>query len=572
MYKLKLYDETLIEFDMEMNFKLEISNINIITKNKILLPEMLQDNLNAKGIEDFLKNRTIPKNRAFVKSILEAQGLNLNNTKGIIDISKGLSLNDCYWIVQDDNLKFKDFNLYDNNFSEVLSLIAFTGYNSKIKGIATSPEYTTNGVLPKAWRRIDGNIYLFKGSTEDLKVSNSGFEPYSEYYSSQIAKIMGLKNIDYDLEKWKGYLASVCPLFTTKEISYVPIYLASKADNIEDIANWCKEQGFENDFSDLILFDSLIINPDRHLANFGVLKDSRTGDYLGLAPIFDNGEGLFSKADINIFKNKELFEKYVKQEDINTSNYGIDYRKLVNRYCIKDQVSKLNKLSNFEFTRHEKYNLDETRLKLIENFIKSRARELIFILETVENKKPLLYNLNNEKYEVKIFKTKQEYNENKPSVLKEFKDRFLAIEYLNQNMQEKYYYSEVLDTNLNNIIIYKLGKEFGKEISAPKSMVWEDENNFINSSGQLEKERLSLLTKDDFENILDDIKYNIKHNVDFNLSKQEILNQINNEVEIYVNNFFGKEEEHYKNELFEGILDNLNLNKLLKENEDEESL
>lgn len=368
MYYLKLYDENLISFDMNMDFHLDIFNIQIINKNKKILPEILQDDVNSKNIEDFLKSRTIPKNRAFVKNILEAQGLTLNNIKGIIDISKGLSLNDCYWIVQDENLKFKDYNLYDNNFSEILSLIAFTGYNSKIKGISTSPEYTTDGALPKAWRRIDGNVFLYKGSTEGWHFSNTGFEPYSEYYSSQIAKTMGLKAITYDLEKWKGFLASVCPLFTSKEISYVPIWLASKKENIDDVANWCKEHGFEDDFANLILFDSLILNQDRHLANFGVLKENKTGNYLGLAPIFDNGEGLLSKGDIEIFRDKELFSKYIKKEDINTSNYGMDYKKLVSRYCDISQVSKLNKLFNFEFTRHKLYNLDENRLRIIRRF------------------------------------------------------------------------------------------------------------------------------------------------------------------------------------------------------------
>ena len=59
--------------------------------------------------------------------------LSLNDTKGIIDVSKGLSLIDSYWIVQDENLKFSDYNLFDNDFSEVLSLIAFTGYSSKMQ-------------------------------------------------------------------------------------------------------------------------------------------------------------------------------------------------------------------------------------------------------------------------------------------------------------------------------------------------------------------------------------------------------------------------------------------------------
>ena len=43
---------------------------------------------------------------------------------------KGLSLNDSYWIVENEDEKFEDFNLYDHDFLKVLSMIAYTGYGS----------------------------------------------------------------------------------------------------------------------------------------------------------------------------------------------------------------------------------------------------------------------------------------------------------------------------------------------------------------------------------------------------------------------------------------------------------
>jgi hypothetical protein len=40
----------------------------------------------------------IPKNRTFVEEILKTLGLSVGNTKGIIDVCKGLSLNDSFWV------------------------------------------------------------------------------------------------------------------------------------------------------------------------------------------------------------------------------------------------------------------------------------------------------------------------------------------------------------------------------------------------------------------------------------------------------------------------------------------
>ena len=139
---------------MDNKFGLTITDIKILNDNKKIFPVRLQDKINEETIEDFIKCRIIPKNRAFVHTILESAGLNINDKKSIIDVSKGLSLTDCYWVVQDKTLKFADYNLFDNDFSKVLSLIAFTGYSSKIKELITSPEFATNGMLPKAWRKI----------------------------------------------------------------------------------------------------------------------------------------------------------------------------------------------------------------------------------------------------------------------------------------------------------------------------------------------------------------------------------------------------------------------------------
>ena len=82
-------------------------------------------------LKKWLQKRTIPRNRAYVSNFLSRLGLNEKDTKGIIDICQGLSLNDSYWVVQ-ENCKdlFKDKNLYHNSFNTNIASIAFTGYGS----------------------------------------------------------------------------------------------------------------------------------------------------------------------------------------------------------------------------------------------------------------------------------------------------------------------------------------------------------------------------------------------------------------------------------------------------------
>ena len=93
-------------------------------------------------------------------------------------------MNDSYWVVQEDCKDlFKDTNLYHNSFNTNIASIAFTGYGSYTRtSFRSSPEFTTNGMLAKSWRRRKNNILLYKSGTEGF--ANSGLEPYSEYYAS----------------------------------------------------------------------------------------------------------------------------------------------------------------------------------------------------------------------------------------------------------------------------------------------------------------------------------------------------------------------------------------------------
>jgi hypothetical protein len=131
-----------------------------------------------------------------------------------------LSLNDDFWVAREnENEGWRRYNLYDNKFNTVIAEIAFGG-NGIYAALNSSgsPEYTTGGTLRKCWRRINGDIYLYKAGS-----SHTGLEPYSEFYSAQIAELMGINHVQYNLGQWKGRLCSICKLFTSPKYSYVPM-------------------------------------------------------------------------------------------------------------------------------------------------------------------------------------------------------------------------------------------------------------------------------------------------------------------------------------------------------------
>lgn len=373
VYELRHFDTTIVKFSLK-NEGLKGTVCSIIwvdeTKKELMPIGM---SISADGILSWLRSRTIPKNRGYVEALLASLNLAENDLIGILDVCLGLSLNDCYWVVQDgfEGL-FSDYNLYDNEFKKAISLIAYTGYGSvKIKGFTSSPEFTTNGMLRKGWRKINGKILLYKGGTEGA--SNAGNEPYSEYYAAQIAKAMGLNSIDYTLSSWKKSVCSVCALFTNKERSYVPVWKFGEFNTVVDVAEYLKGLGqtFYDDFVDMMIFDALIYNTDRHQGNFGLLVDNVTNKPIALAPIFDNGLGLFPYA---VNTDMADLESYAKTR---ASAFGVSFDDIAKAYITDRQRKQLKHIVTFKFKPDKNYNLPAKRVKALEKFVQARARELM---------------------------------------------------------------------------------------------------------------------------------------------------------------------------------------------------
>lgn len=94
------------------------------------------------------------------------------------------------------------------------------------------------------------------------------------------------------------------------------------------------------------MMDFIISNSDRHLNNFGILRDSTTLQWLSYAPIFDSGNSMFYKSG-SIPVDRELLRlevtslllpsdmelyKILKQDNTSDSNTN---EKLVKAYIKK---------------------------------------------------------------------------------------------------------------------------------------------------------------------------------------------------------------------------------------------
>lgn len=375
IYVLKNKDIALLKFEVISN--LRDPEVNILWSNpeyQALMP--LDLSLNNDSLAKWLKNRTIPRNRAFVNAFLAKCGLSINRPMDIISVSKGLSLNDCFWVVPEDfDSTFEENNLYDNPFNTILSYIAFTGVGSSArKSLHSSPEFTTNGMLPKCWRRIKGKVMLFKGGTTGA--SNTGNEPYSEYYATQVAQKMGLNHVPYTLGKWKGIVCSVCELFTSKQYSFIPVSRFVTSGGFNAVKEYYRSLGdqFYNEFVDMIVFDAVVCNTDRHYGNFGFLVDNDTNQIAAPAPLFDHGNALFNLAGMACWMDEKELEEYI--EALQPAVYD-DFLGTAKELMGDRQREQLRHLLTFKFETHHTYNLPVRRRRMIEKQIQKRARQLL---------------------------------------------------------------------------------------------------------------------------------------------------------------------------------------------------
>ncbi len=371
IYTLKLFDIPLLRFEVIENLAEPVVRITEIDESKNhLIPLDMKPNDQSLG--RWLKHRTIPTNRAFVNAFLARCGLSANRPMDVISVCKGLSLNDSYWICAENESKtFDQINLYEHRFSNILASIAFTGYGSSVRSsFVSSPEFTTNGMLPKCWRRVNGKVYLYKGGT--FGASNTGYEPYSEKYAYLAGAQLGFHVIPYRIAHWKGNLCSVCELFTSKDIAYMPIGRMIRTGGMQAVRTYYETLGdpFIQSLNEMIVFDALIFNTDRHFGNFGLLVDSHTNQIIKPAPLFDHGNALFNYAGSKYWKTEENLNEYA--ETLQPCVYE-DFVQTAQSVMNAEIAKKVRKALNFRFWDEGKVRYPKKWLALMEKQIQKRA-------------------------------------------------------------------------------------------------------------------------------------------------------------------------------------------------------
>lgn len=270
------------------------------------------------NLSEWFKGRGIPYWRDKLDLLLHR--LNVNAPCELLDKAFGLSLSDQYWLKPEkSNIKYEDINFFDNDFDYAEFMEASLSKNSKIiQNISSlkTPNNTTDGMLKKAWIIESGTRYLLKGGYK-----SETLQPFNEILASKICECLGFCHAEYTLVIYKDMVVSKCPCFITKDTELITchqiIYNMKKHNSIEDYEQYIKKlesEGIKDareKIENMYILDFLIMNEDRHINNFGIIRDVNTLKWLDIAPIFDNGQSLnieyYDEEEMHISGEGKLF-------------------------------------------------------------------------------------------------------------------------------------------------------------------------------------------------------------------------------------------------------------------------
>lgn len=301
----------------------------------------------TKTVNDWFRGRGIPSWRKDLEKLLDKLGV--SSSVELLNKYYGLSLSDQYWLKDVNSaVKWEDINFFTNDFEYEAYLDASLDSSSKSivsldKNIFKSPNNTTDGMLQKGWIIESGKRVLVKGTYTSNKE-----EPINEYLASQICKRLGFDYCNYEVE-WsdKTKLISKCNDFINENeelISAYDIYNSEKKpNNISDYEFYIQILEKHNvpnareNMENLFILDYLMLNNDRHLKNFGIIRNVNTLKWEKVAPIFDTGESMQCDKytdEINFSSGKGKFFS-------NTDKDYEDILKIIGKNILRVDLSKL---------------------------------------------------------------------------------------------------------------------------------------------------------------------------------------------------------------------------------------
>lgn len=331
-------------------------------------------------LNDWFKGRGIPNWRKDLDALMLK--LNISMPEELLDKAFGLSLSDQYWINPVDNtLNWEDINFFQNDFKFAGFLSAsFSNEETKEQIDLYSPNNTSDGMIKKAWIIENGKRILIKGT-----FYNTNQEPINEWLVSRICDKLGFEYCNYDVDVLDKGIVSKCECFISENeeiITANDIYFSEQKDNntsdLEHYIRILEEKGIKNartDFENMLIIDYLVMNIDRHMKNYGIIRDVNTLEWKRLTPIFDTGESMQNHKNISEMNFKDDVGKLFTNTNKKFSTY-LNLIKNLERIDISKLKEIPSELENMLINYKNIIGMEEERIHKIVAGLKYRIESI----------------------------------------------------------------------------------------------------------------------------------------------------------------------------------------------------
>ena len=254
--------------------------------NKQLIP--LPIHRNVVSFPVWLNNRLMMSYRRDVVKLFTCLGV--VGLRNMLLCTRAISLLDNYWVKPlNEVIIWERVSPYRNPLNELVANYSITGTING-KNISASPDFSTGGSFIKCWKKVNGNIYLYKAGSDGAL--NSGKEPYSEYLYYELGKRLGLDVVEYEIVEYKDRVCTRCKNLCSEDEGLYEI--ADMYPYVNDYEFLLKTRLSKEPYKDqikklvdMLLLDFLTLNTDRHLGNIGVIVDNATQEPLRVATNYD---------------------------------------------------------------------------------------------------------------------------------------------------------------------------------------------------------------------------------------------------------------------------------------------
>lgn len=249
-------------------------------------------------LERWMESRMIDTHRSHSRQLFKALRLRDNaSLEDILRTGHALTITDNWWIQEEsENFDYRTLK----QFNERLSDISLYGTSpSHSKDLHGYQQLGTSGSYEKTWRFENNRWTMYKqGNPAEL---------ISEYFAYQFLKNMGISVAQYRIYAYQTNLNLSDYMVLSEDFTENAKYdldpfcnYFSDNEDIEFLATALlkKDPKLAKDYVEIVFYDALLFNVDRHNQNIGFLRDAESGEILRLAPAFDYNLCLASAAGI----------------------------------------------------------------------------------------------------------------------------------------------------------------------------------------------------------------------------------------------------------------------------------